>query len=788
MAFVGKSILRREDARLLMGRGQYIADLELPGMLHAVFVRSQVAHARIKSVDTAAAAKAPGVVMVMSGVELEKILPPVRDNQMPLPAKWKAAIPHRILNPRQPMLCTDKVRHVGEAVAVVIAETRVQAEDAAELVDVDYDMLPAVVDPYKALEAGTELVHERLKTNEIGWFHVTKGDADAAIATAPRKLRRRFSHHRYAAMPMECRGVAASWDERVDSYTIWASTQVVHWVQREIASTLEVPEARVRVIAPDVGGGFGVKGHVYPEDMLMPFLARLLRRPVKWVETRGEHMLCSCHSRDQHHDAEIAFDDQGRILALKDSFVVDCGAWNPLGVAVVYNTAAHLAGPYRIANFSVEARVAATNKVPNAPYRGAGRPEAVQVMERLMDLVARDLGIEPAEVRRRNMITGAEMPYAVGIPYRDGEPIVYDSGDYPRALSQALEALGGVEAFRKRQMDARAKGRFLGLGLGCYTEGTGVGSFEGATVRIDPTGRVYVSSGACPHGQGMETVFSQVAADAWGVQPENVIVSFGDTAAIPMGFGTIASRTTVTVSAAIHHASKKLREKMFAIAGHKLECATADLELRNGKVGVAGVPGAEMSFAEIAHAARPGWDNGRPAGVDAGLQETFYFEPPTVTWAYAAHAAIVEVDPETGRLAVERYVVSHDCGVLVNPMLAEAQIVGGVVQGLGGATFEEIAYDAEGQLLSGTFMDYMMPIASDVPPIVLVHQEIASPLNPLGVKGLGEGGAISPPVVLANAVCDALIHLGIEINRTPVRPEALLWEIQSKTQTQKGES
>jgi carbon-monoxide dehydrogenase large subunit len=781
VAFVGQSIRRREDARLLLGRGQYIADLELPGMLHAFFVRSPVAHAKIANVDTAAAAQAPGVVLVLSGAELEKILPPVRDNQMPLPAKWKAAIPHRILNPRQPMLCTDKARHVGEAVAVVIARTRVHAEDAAELVNVDYEHLPAVVDPYQALEKDTPLVHERLKTNEIGWFHVTKGEPDKALAQAQRTIKRRFSHHRYAAMPMECRGVAATWDERIDSYTIWSSTQVVHWVQREIASTLEVPEARVRVIAPDVGGGFGVKGHVYPEDMLMPFLAKLLRRPVKWVETRAEHLLCSCHSRDQHHEAEIAFDDDGRILGFRDRFVVDCGAWNPLGVAVVYNTAAHLMGPYKIAHFSVEARVAATNKVPNAPYRGAGRPEAVQVMERLIDLMAGELGLEPAEVRRRNMIGRAEMPYATGIPYRDGEPIVYDSGDYPQSLAQALEALGGVEAFRKRQAEARAQGRFLGLGLGCYTEGTGVGSFEGATVRIDPTGKVYVSSGACPHGQGMETVFSQVAADAWGIDPDKVIVSFGDTASIPMGFGTIASRTTVTVSAAIHHASKKLREKMFAIAGHKLECATADLELRNGKVGITGVPGAELTFAEIAHAARPGWDNGRPPGVDAGLQETFYFEPPTVTWAYATHAAIVEVDAETGRLAVERYVVAHDCGVLVNPMLAEAQIVGGVVQGLGGATFEAIRYDAEGQLLSGSFMDYMMPVAADVPEIVLVHQEIASPLNPLGVKGLGEGGAISPPVVLANAVCDALAHLGIEINSTPVVPELLLWEIQSKT-------
>ncbi len=507
MGFVGRSIPRREDARLLLGKGQYIADLELPGMLHAVFVRSPVAHGRIRAVDTTGASQAPGVVLVLSGAELEKVLPPVRDNQMPLPAKWKAAIAHRILNPRQPMLSTDKVRHVGEAVAVVVAQTRLAAEDAAELVTVDYDVLPAVVNPEKALERDATLVHERLKTNEIGWFHVEKGDTEAAFSKAPRTIKRRFTHHRYAAMPMECRGVAAAYEERTDSYTVWASTQVVHWVQREIATTLAVPEARIRVIAPDVGGGFGVKGHVYPEDMLMPFLARLLGRPVKWLETRAEHMVCSCHSRDQHHDAEIAFDNEGRILALRDSFVVDCGAWNPLGVAVVYNTAAHLCGPYKIEHLSVDARVAATNKVPNAPYRGAGRPEAVQVMERLMDLVARELGLEPAEVRRRNMVRREEMPYAVGIPYRDGEPIVYDSGDYPEALAKALAAIGGLEAFRERQQEARARGRYIGLGLGCYTEGTGVGSFEGATVRIDPTGKIYVSSGACPHGQGMETIF-----------------------------------------------------------------------------------------------------------------------------------------------------------------------------------------------------------------------------------------------------------------------------------------
>ena len=775
--FVGKSVLRREDARLLAGKGQYVADLELPGMLHAVFVRSPVAHARIRSVDLSRAKEAAGVVLVLGGAELQQALPPVRDNQLPLPGKWKAAIPHRILNPRQPLLALDKARHVGEAISVVVAETALAAEDAAELVSVDYEDLPAIVDPEAALRADAPLLHEKLKTNEIGWFLLRKGDADQAFAAAPHRIGRRFVHHRYAAMPIECRGVAAAYDPRTETYTVWSSTQVVHWVQREIATTLGVADAQVRCIALDVGGGFGVKGHVYPEDMLLPFLAKTAGRPVRWLETRREHLACSCHSRDQLHDAQIAFDGEGRILAFRDRFVVDCGAWNPLGVAVVYNTAAHLPGPYRIAHLDIEARVAATNKVPNAPYRGAGRPEATQVMERLMDLVAVQLKLEPAEVRRRNMIRADEMPYALGIPYRDGEPIVYDSGDYPGALAKALDALGGVEAFRRRQREARAQGRYLGLGLGCYTEGTGVGPFEGATVRIDGSGKIYVSSGAAAQGQGMETVFGQIAADAWGVTPDDVVVVLGDSAAIPMGFGTIASSSTVNVSAAIRYASDKLRHKAFAIAGNMLECASADLELRQGAVGIAGVPGAQVSLAQLAQAARPGWDNRRPSGIDAGLEETHYFEPPTVTWAYATHAAIVEVDIETGRVRIERYVIAHDCGVLVNPMLAEGQIVGGAVQGIGGALAEAITYDEQGQLLSGTFMDYAMPIASDLPNIELVHQEIPSPLNPLGVKGLGEGGAISPPVTLANAVCDALSPFGIEINTTPIKPESLLWAL-----------
>jgi carbon-monoxide dehydrogenase large subunit len=772
-SFVGRSIVRREDQRLLTGRGQFIADLELPRMLHAVFVRSPVAHARIKAIDASAAAAVPGVSYVLTGPELARLLPPVSGSQLALPSKWTTQVQHKFINPQQPLLAHDKVRHVGEAVAVILAESRYAAEDAAQLVTLDLDPLPAVLDPESALRADATIVHDSFGTNLIGAFTVGKGDVNGALARSPRKIQRRFHHHRYAAMPMECRGVVALHEPRTDSMTVWSATQVVHWVRREVAAVLKLPEARVRCLALDVGGGFGVKGHVYPEDVLIPFLARKLGRPVQWIEDRREHLLCSCHSRDQIHDLEVGFSDEGHILALRDRFFVDCGAWNPIGSAVAYNTAVHVPGPYKIDAIEIEGRIAATTKVPNAPYRGAGRPEASFAMERIIDLVAGELGLEPAVVRSRNMVRADEMPYRMGLPYRDGEPIVYDGGDYPAALEKALAALGGLPAFRERQRSALEKGRYLGIGLGCYVEGTGVGPFESATVRVDPSGKIFVLSGACPQGQGMETIFAQVVADAWRVAPDDVIISLADTAGIAIGFGTVASRTTVTLSAAIHGASERLRVKMFSIAANMLECADADLELRNGQIGIVGVPGAELSLTKVALAARPGWDHGRPAGVDAGLEETYYFEPPTVTWSYAVHAAVVEVDVEVGQVRIEDYAVAHDCGVVVNPMLVEGQIVGGAVQGIGGALIEEINFDAEGQLLTASLADYMMPTAYEIPPIHLIHQHSPSPLNPLGVKGVGEGGAIAPPPALANAVCDALRPFKIEIDRTPITPQRI---------------
>jgi len=776
---IGRSLLRREDRRLLTGRGQFIADLELPRMLHAAFVRSPVAHARIRSVDLSAAAAVPGVALALSGDELVKLLPPLPDTQLSLPNKWTSHVEHEFHNPQQPGLAHDKVRHVGEAVAVIVAESRYAAEDATGLVSLDLDPLPAVVSAEAALAPDAPLVHDHLRTNLFGRFSIAKGDVGPAMAAAPHRLQRRFYHHRYAAMPIECRGVAALYDARTDAITIWSSTQVVHWVRREVAAILGMPEARVRCLALDVGGGFGVKGHVYPEDLVIPFLARRLGRPVRWIEDRHEHLQSAAHSRDQLHEVEVGFDNDGRILALRDNFILDCGAWNPIGGGVPYNTAAHMTGPYRIDNLAVSAHTAATNKVPNTAYRGAGRPEAVFVMERIVDLVAGQLGFEPAEVRRRNMIGAEEMPYRAGILYRDGEPIVYDGGDYPAALRQALEAIGGVEAFRQRQREAREGGRHLGLGIGCYVEGTGVGPFEGATVRIEPSGKVYVSSGACSQGQGMETIFAQVVADAWRVAPEDVVIALADTAAITAGSGTFASRSTVTLSAAIHHASERLREKAFAIAGNLLECAPADLELRDGGVGVVGVPGDTVSLSRLAHAARPGWDHGRPPGVDAGLKETHYWEPPTVTWSYAVHAAIVEVDPEIGRVTIDKYAVAHDCGVVVNPLLGEGLIAGGTTQGIGGALLEELPYDSEGQLLAGSLAEYLVPTASDVPDMAMAHQHTPSPLNPLGVKGVGEGGAVAPPAAIANAICDALSPFGVEFNATPVKPEQIVTAVRA---------
>jgi len=767
--YVGQPVPRREDKRLLVGEGRYVADLQLTNMVHVALARSQVPHARIAGVDLAAARAAEGVVLALEGGELRRAIEPISGMQVVTPKGWRDRVEHRFNIPSQPVLAHDNVRYVGEPYALVVAADRYLAEDAAELIEARLDPLPAAVDIDAALARGAALLHHDVEGNVAAFMHLTKGEGGAALAGAPRRLKRRLYHHRYAAMPMECRGVVADYDPRTDTLTIWSSTQVVHWVRREVAQALGMPEERVRCIAPDVGGGFGGKGHTYPEDLIVAYLAKRLKRPVKWVEDRHEHLLNSAHSRDNVYDVEFGFDDSGRILAVKCEFTVDSGAFSPVGAGIAGNSMAHMLGPYDIAHYDMTARIVVTNRTPNAPYRGAGRPEVVFAMERMVDMMARDLGMDPAEVRLRNMVKPEQMPYAVGLPYRDGVPITYDGGDYPGALRRALDELGGLAAFRARQAAAWKQGRYLGLGIGCYVEGTGVGPFEGATVRVDPSGIIAVSTGACSQGQGHETIFAQVAADAFNVPIEDVIVTVSDTAAIPMGYGTIASRSAVTSSNAIVASAEKVKTKALAIAANMLETNETDLEFRDGGVGVKGVPDMKVTLKQLARAARPGWDHRRPPGVEAGLEATDYYEPPTVTWTYAANAAIVEIETDTGRIRIEKYVSVHDAGVLINPMIVEGQVRGGLVQGLGGALLEELAYDAEGQLLTGSLMDYLLPTASDVPPITVVHVETPSTLNALGVKGLGEGGAIAPPVVVANAVADALKPLGVEFNSTPVR-------------------
>ncbi|HZT52436.1 MAG TPA: xanthine dehydrogenase family protein molybdopterin-binding subunit, partial [Stellaceae bacterium] len=707
--YVGRSVPRREDRRLLLGSGRFVADIRLPGMLHVAFVRSDVAHARIRAIRTARALALPGVVAIFTAEDIAAHLPPIPGMQNRPPKAWREAVEHELNIPDQPILAPGKVCHVGEPIAAIVAADRYIAEDAAALVEVAFELLPPVADIDAALDPAAPRVHEALPSNVIARLRMHKGDVAAVFASGVRRLSHRFDNHRYSGMPIECRGVVAQYDEALDTMTVWSATQVVHWVRREVASRLGLPESRVRCIAPDVGGGFGVKGHVYPEDVLIPFIARRLKRPVRWIEDRHEHILNSAHARDDRHEAEIAFDGEGRILAIRDRLLKDSGAYMPVGVGTPVNTAVHLLGPYHVPNYESAITIVATNKTPNAPYRGAGRPEAAFVIERLMDLVARALDLDPVEVRLRNMIRPEQIPYAVGLTYRDGAPIVYDSGDYPAALRQAVEALGGLARFRREQEAAWREGRFLGLGIGCYVEGTGAGPFEGATVRLEPSGTIYVATGACAQGQGHETVFAQVAADQWGVTPDQVTVVVSDTAAIAMGYGTIASRSAVNSSAAIVLASETLRRKVLAVAGHVLECSPEDLELRDGRIVVRGVPGLSLTLREVAQAARPGWDHARPPGVPPGLEATEYFEPPTVTWSYAVHAAIVELDRGTGVPTVRRYVVVHDAGTLINPELAEGQVLGGVCQGLGGGLLEELVYDGEAQLLTGSLADYLMP-------------------------------------------------------------------------------
>src|SRR5262245_25099896 len=706
--FIGRGVKPLKTSRFLTGRGVYVSDISLPNMLHAALMRSIHSHARILSIDAKHALRLNGVAGVWTGGDIQDRIALFPESFEIHPRPWLEGVKPILQGPRPAALAHGKVHYVGEPVAIVVAEDRHSAEDAVDEIRVEYKALPIVVDPDAALKTGANLVHDESKDNVVFSFKVNKGNVDQALREALHTLSDRFLHHRYCAAPVEGRGVVAWVEPKTNILTVWSSTQMPHLVRRQIAAQLNLPEETVRVIAPDIGGGFGPKVFVYPEEILVPFLALQLRRPVKWIEDRREHFISTAHGRDQVHDVELGFDEAGRILGLRDQFLLDNGAYNPMGLTDAYNTAAHLQGPYRIPNLSVSGTCVSTNKVPNAPYRGAGRPEAVFVMERCMDLVAARLSLDPAEVRRRNFVQPEEMPYHAGILYRDGEPICYDSGNYPETLAQALNAIG-YEELHKQQEELRERGRYLGIGIGCYVEGTGVGSFEGAKVHIDASGQIVIATGATGHGQGHETIFAQIAADLWGVSLEDIRLIEGDTSSIPFGCGTFGSRSTVNVGSALYEASALLKEKARALAAHLLEANRDDLEIGHGKVFVRGMPQRSLSLGELARAAVPGWASKLPKGLAPGLEETFYFVPATVTWANAAHVAVIEVDKETGKIKLLDYIVSHDAGKLINPLLVEGQIHGGVAQGIGAALYEEICYDPDGQLLSGNFMDYLLP-------------------------------------------------------------------------------
>jgi len=768
--YFGASVPRREDPRLLRGEGRFVDDIKLPGMLHAAFVRSPHAHARIRAIRVDAARQLPGVARVFTAADLARWTKP-----LPLfgavPPGLAARVAVTMKQAEQPAMCRDIARYVGEIVAMVVADSRAIAEDAAELVEVDYEPLAVVTDMVAAAEPGSPVIHVDWGGNVAVSFKTGFGDAAQALDQADVRVRERFYVQRYVGMPIETRGVVAQWDVRDGSLTTWNATQVVHFVQQGLAAALGLPTHRVRVIAPDVGGGFGTKANGYAEDLLIPAAAIACRRPVKWTEDRREHMMSAAHARHQVHDIEIGARRDGTMLAVRDRIWLDLGAYNAWGIVLPYNTVAHLLGPHRVPALDVECRAVVTNKTPNAPYRGAGRPETVFAMDRIVDRLARALRMDPAELRRRNYLTAADLPYELRIPYRDGNPLVYDSGDFRANLDAALEAIG-YDALRREQAELRARGIHRGIGLSGYVEGTAIGPFEGATVRMDLSGRAVVATGAASQGQGHETAFAQLAADALGIPLDWVTVVGGDTAAIPFGVGTFASRSAVNAGSSIHEAAGQVREKLVAAAAALLEAAPADIEISDGVAAVRGAPASSVPLGRVIQASLPTFD--RPSAVAADFEATVYHHQPTVTYTSAVHIAHVEVDAGTGAVRLVRYVVAHDCGKLINPLIVEGQIHGGVAQGVGGGLLEEMVYDDQGQLLTGTFMDYLVPTAMELPDIETVHLEYPSPRNPLGIKGIGEGGAISPPAAIANAVEDALEPFGARVTRAPLGPSRVL--------------
>lgn len=770
-SLVGRGVKRNEDPRLLTGRALFVDDVNRPGMLHVAFLRSPFAHARINAVDTEMAREAPGVHAVYTAEDLGDywqhgplLVPP--------PPVEGSTFHQRTQVP----LAKDKIRHLGEPVAMVVAESRALAEDAVDMIFLDCDPLDAVVDLERALAPDAPLIHEDLESNMAAHVPQRKGDYAAAKAAADVVIERRLVYDRGASAAIENRGVVAEWDRLAERLMIWDTTQAPIPIRNGLAAMLGLAESQVRVVAPFIGGGFGPKIMMfYPEEVLVPWAAIQLDRPLKWIEDRAENFVATTQERGQIHDAEIALTKDGRILGLKDSFLHDSGAYDPYGLTVPLNSQCTLLGPYDIPAYESEFKAVFTNKTIVTPYRGAGRQHGVFVIERLLDIASRELGLDPLEIRRRNFIAPESFPYENEVIYQDAAPLVYDSGNYEPILERARELIGWDAFIADEQPRLRAEGKHVGIGLVAYVEGTGIGPYEGARVQVEPTGKISVVTGIGTQGQGHYTVLAQIAAEQLGAEVEDVDVVTGDTDQFHWGSGTFASRGAVVAGNAVHAASKAVRERMLALGAKHLGVSEDEVEIAGGGVRLKADPAKSIDRGSLAGLANPLRGAVEP-GTEPGLEATKYFGPYRGATASGVHAMILEVDPDTMLVEVRDYVVVHDCGKVLNPLLVDGQVHGGVAQGIGNAFYEELVYDDAGQLLNASLMDFLLPTALDVPRVQVGHLETPSPLNELGSKGAGEAGAIPVGALFAQALEDALEIPGFEIRQIPLHPSRL-WEL-----------
>lgn len=762
----GNRVSRLEDIDLLRGKARFVDDIQLPGMLHAAFVRSSHGHAAIRGIDKTAARAASGVHAVLT---LDDLRPHLTGDRIAtaLPSPSYKQVRDR------PVLALEETVHVGEPIAIVIAENRYLAEDAVALVDVDYEPLPAIADCRAALAPDAPRAHRDAPHNLFAEFDMGYGDVDGAFASAARVFRESLWQHRGGSHSIECRGVVAVHDPMEDRLILWSSTQTPHAAMRILADMLGRDENHVRVIAPDVGGGFGPKLVFYPEDLACAVAALMLERPIKWIEDRREHFVATTQERDQYWEVEIAVDRDGRILGLRGSMIHDHGAYNPRGTNIPYSAAQSLTLPYEVPAYRLNVKLALTNKVPVTSVRGAGQPQGVFVMERLLDRVAREIGLDRAELRRRNLVDAEKMPYTTPLKTRGDIQVVLDSGDYPKCQQDVLARAGWAD-FPARQQAARAQGHYLGIGMANFVEGTGRGPCEPVTVRISPSGKVHVYSGAAPMGQGTKTMLAQVVAEQLGAEMSNVTVSTADSAAISIGIGGFNSRQAVMAGSSAHLAAVKVRDKALLIAGHMLEAAPQDLEIEGGSIRVKGAPQMSVSLAEVARSVSglPGYK--RPGDLEPGLEATEQMVVDAMTYAHGTAAVEVEVDIGTGAVAIRRFVLGHDCGRIIHPMIVDGQLVGGAAHGIGNALFEWMGFDDNCQPITTNFGEYLLVTATEMPKIELIHHESASPLNPIGVKGVGESGVIPVPAAIISAIEDALSPFGVHITRAPITPAELV--------------